>query len=56
MFTWDERRLVTFGRLAGDIVVFSGIEDLQISDTLCARDKPDGLPPLKVDDDCPSWT
>ncbi|HEX5787195.1 MAG TPA: translational GTPase TypA [Woeseiaceae bacterium] len=35
---------------AGDIVVFSGIEDLQISDTLCARDKPEGLPPLKVDE------
>ena len=35
---------------AGDIVVFSGIDDLQISDTLCERDKPEGLPPLKVDE------
>lgn len=34
---------------AGDIVVFSGIEDLQISDTICDRDKPEALPPLKVD-------
>jgi GTP-binding protein len=25
---------------AGDIVVFSGIEDLKISDTVCARGKP----------------
>ena len=35
---------------AGDIVVFSGIDDLQISDTLCERDQPAGLPPLKVDE------
>jgi len=41
---------------AGDIVVFSGIEDLQISDTICERDKPDGLPPLKVDEPTISMT
>jgi GTP-binding protein len=41
---------------AGDIVVFSGIEDLQISDTVCERDKPDGLPPLKVDEPTISMT
>ncbi len=35
---------------AGDIVVFSGIEDLRISDTLCDRDHPEGLPALKVDE------
>ena len=35
---------------AGDIVVFSGIDDLQISDTLCERDKPEGLPALQVDE------
>ncbi|HNP36677.1 MAG TPA: translational GTPase TypA [Woeseiaceae bacterium] len=35
---------------AGDIVVFSGIDDLQISDTLCERDKPEGLPPLQIDE------
>jgi GTP-binding protein len=27
---------------AGDIIVFSGIDDLAISDTLCPRDKPEG--------------
>ena len=35
---------------AGDIVVFSGIDDLQISDTVCARNQPAGLPPLQVDE------
>ena len=35
---------------AGDIVVFSGIQELNISDTLCERDKPDGLPALSVDE------
>lgn len=41
---------------AGDIVVFSGIEDLQISDTVCERDVLDGLPPLKVDEPTISMT
>ena len=41
---------------AGDIVVFSGIEDLRISDTVCSRDKPDGLPPLQVDEPTISMT
>ena len=41
---------------AGDIVVFSGIEDLQISDTICPRDEPDPLPPLKVDEPTISMT
>ena len=35
---------------AGDIIVFSGIEDLQISDTVCARGQPVGLSALKVDE------
>ena len=35
---------------AGDIVVFSGIDDLQISDTVCARGAAEALPPLKVDE------
>ena len=35
---------------AGDIVVLSGIDELNISDTICARDKPEGLPPLTVDE------
>jgi GTP-binding protein len=41
---------------AGDIVVFSGIDDLQISDTLCDRGSPEGLPPLKVDEPTISMT
>ncbi len=41
---------------AGDIVVFSGIEDLQISDTVCSPDKPEGLPPLSVDEPTISMT
>ncbi|HEX6999872.1 MAG TPA: translational GTPase TypA [Gammaproteobacteria bacterium] len=35
---------------AGDIVVFSGIEELGISDTVCARGKPEALPALQVDE------
>ena len=35
---------------AGDIVVFSGIEDLRISDTLCDREHEEALPPLSVDE------
>ena len=41
---------------AGDIIVFSGIEDLAISDTLCPRDKPEGLPALAVDEPTISMT
>ncbi len=41
---------------AGDIVAFSGIEDLGISDTICARGKPEGLPPLKIDEPTISMT
>ena len=41
---------------AGDIVVFSGIEDLQISDTVCTPDHPDGLPALTVDEPTISMT
>ena len=35
---------------AGDIVSFSGIENLRISDTVCDRNHPQGLPPLQVDE------
>ena len=41
---------------AGDIIVFSGIDDLAISDTLCPRDQPDGLPALAVDEPTISMT
>jgi len=35
---------------AGDIVVFSGIDNLGISDTLCDREHEEALPPLSVDE------
>jgi len=41
---------------AGDIIVFSGIEKLAISDTLCPRDHPEGLPALAVDEPTISMT
>jgi GTP-binding protein len=41
---------------AGDIVVFSGIDDLAISDTLCPRDQLEGLPALAVDEPTISMT
>ena len=43
-------RLKTERAEAGDIVVFSGIEDLAISETLCPRDAPQALPALAVDE------
>ncbi len=41
---------------AGDIVVFSGIDDLRISDTICPRDEPEALPALQVDEPTISMT
>jgi len=41
---------------AGDIIVFSGIEQLDISDTLCDREHPEALPPLSVDEPTISMT
>ena len=41
---------------AGDIVVFSGVDKLNISDTLCAADHPDPLPALSVDEPTISMT
>ena len=41
---------------AGDIIVFSGIDDLQISDTVCERGTPDALPALQVDEPTISMT
>ena len=35
---------------AGDIIVFSGIDELFISDTLCDRNQVEALPPLTVDE------
>src|SRR5690606_3934722 len=50
-----ERRKVE-SATAGDIVVVSGVEELAISDTICARDHPEGLPPLAVDEPTISMT
>ena len=41
---------------AGDIIAFTGIEGLQISDTLCHPDKLEALPPLMVDEPTVSMT
>ncbi len=41
---------------AGDIVVFSGSDNLAISDTLCPREHPEGLPALAIDEPTISMT
>jgi GTP-binding protein len=42
--------------MAGDIVAITGIEDLTISDTVCAKDVPEMLTPLTVDEPTISMT
>ena len=44
------------GASAGDIIMFSGIEQLDISDTLCDREHTEALPPLTVDEPTISMT
>ncbi|NOX10088.1 MAG: translational GTPase TypA [Gammaproteobacteria bacterium] len=41
---------------AGDIIAFTGISDLNISDTLCDKDNIEALPPLSVDEPTMSMT
>jgi len=41
---------------AGDIVCITGIDKLNISDTICSPDKPEALPPLTVDEPTVSMT
>ncbi|MCP4001160.1 MAG: translational GTPase TypA [Gammaproteobacteria bacterium] len=41
---------------AGDIIMFNGIDPLDISDTLCDRETPEALPPLTVDEPTISMT
>lgn len=41
---------------AGDIIAFTGIDKLEISDTLCHPDAPEALPPLSVDEPTVSMT
>ena len=50
-----ERREVSRAE-AGDIVCITGIEGLNISDTLCDPDAPQALPPLTVDEPTVSMT
>ncbi|PPR12607.1 MAG: GTP-binding protein TypA/BipA [Alphaproteobacteria bacterium MarineAlpha12_Bin1] len=42
--------------LAGDIIAFSGIDELKISDTVCSPEAIDPLPPLTVDQPTISMT
>ena len=41
---------------AGDIIAISGLEELDISDTLCHPDKIEALPPLTIDEPTVSMT
>ena len=41
---------------AGDIICVTGVDKLNISDTLCSPDKIEGLPPLSVDEPTVSMT
>ncbi len=50
------QRVETETAEAGDIIVFSGIEELYISDTLCDRNQVEALPPLTVDEPTVSMT
>jgi GTP-binding protein len=43
-------RVLVDEAIAGDIVLINGIEDIGIGSTLCAPDKPDALPMLRVDE------
>ncbi len=50
------KRVETETAEAGDIIVFSGIEELYISDTLCDRNHLEALPTLSVDEPTVSMT
>ena len=57
LFSFDGlERIETESAMAGDIIVFSGIEELYISDTLCDRNQVEALPPLTVDEPTVSMT
>ncbi len=43
-------RVETQDAQAGDIIAFTGVEELNISDTLCDPKTPEALPPLMVDE------
>jgi len=50
------RRIEVESARAGDIIAVTGVEDLQISDTLCDREAPEALPALTVDEPTISMT
>ena len=57
LFGFDGLKRKTIGDAsAGDIITFSGIEELNISDTLCHREHPEAMPPLTVDEPTISMT
>ena len=43
-------RVETNEALAGDLICVTGIDPLNISDTLCSPEQPEALPPLSVDE------
>ncbi len=49
-------RVETETASAGDIVCITGIDKLRISDTVCAPEQPEALPPLTVDEPTVSMT
>ncbi len=50
------KRVEVASARAGDIIAVTGVENLQISDTLCDRNAPDALPALTVDEPTISMT
>jgi GTP-binding protein len=50
------QRIETETAEAGDIIVFSGIDELYISDTLCDRNMVEALPALEIDEPTVSMT
>ena len=43
-------RVEAFEAFAGDIICLTGVDKINISDTLCAQDAVEALPPLSVDE------
>ena len=43
-------RIEAFEAFAGDIICLTGVDKINISDTLCAQDAVEALPPLSVDE------
>jgi GTP-binding protein len=51
LYAWHGLKRVEIERaLAGDIVAVAGIDDIQIGETIADRDRPQPLPPIRVDE------